>query len=30
MDFFSGKRVTAAVAHKMGRKWINIEFRGTI
>jgi len=25
MDFFAGTGVTAAVAHKMGRKWINIE-----
>ena len=25
VDFFAGTGVTAAVAHKMGRKWINIE-----
>jgi len=25
MDFFAGTGVTAAVAHKMGRKWINVE-----
>lgn len=25
MDFFAGTGVTAAVAHKMGRKWISVE-----
>lgn len=25
MDFFAGTGVTAAVAHKMGRKWVNVE-----